>query len=76
VSWGLCGYFILKNKANFLLCLLFITVFKLRAYVSSVPFGGYEKQTQSKPIYGELVEPSKPIFAIPVRHRSFLVFKG
>ncbi len=39
-------------KPNFPLCLLFLFCFIQRVYVTSVPFRGNKKQSQSKPIWG------------------------
>ncbi len=59
------GYFILKNKANFPLHLLFLTSFDLSVYVSLEAFRGYEKkpnqiQFYGEPVYPELVEWVEP----------------
>ncbi len=54
---NLCNLF-LKNKPDFPLCLLFVTIFKVRAYVTFAPFRGYENKANSNPILSATCPPT------------------
>jgi len=59
VSWWLCGYeVIMQNKANLLVTQMNVSSVKTKDYENIRLCRRGEKQTQSNPIYSELVEPT------------------
>jgi hypothetical protein len=51
---------IMRNKANFQKSQMFITSIKTIDYNEKSTLDTWSKRTQSNPIYGEPVEPTKP----------------